>query len=268
MNPGSEHLKVALQAARAGGRILLEHFGKIDREDADLKATNDYVTFVDRASERAILDHLRAAFPDHTILAEESGRHGEGTFEWAVDPLDGTKNYIHGLPWFAVSIALLGEGRPRVGLVYDPLRDVVFTAERGGGAFRNGRPIRVSSARDLEGTLLATGFPFRAKSHADRYFETLKEVFRRASGVRRAGSAALDLAHVAMGTFDGFFELGLSAWDIAAGALLIEEAGGVITDVRGGDRYLESGNVVAGSPGVHTSLLRMIQDRLGDQDLQ
>jgi myo-inositol-1(or 4)-monophosphatase len=248
-----------------GGRVLLEHLGTLKRSEASQKAVNDYVTFVDTASEREILDHLRSIFPDHSFLAEETGSYGTGSMEWIIDPLDGTKNYIHGIPWFCISIALMDAGRPAVGVVHDPVRDLFFTAERGKGAFCNGRAIHVSSAQGIDGALVATGFPFRDKSRTVPYFGTLSRIFLRASGVRRAGSAALDLAYVAQGSLDGFFEFGLSAWDIAAGSLLIREAGGIVTDIKGGDRYLESGDVVAGPEFVHRDILDQIKKEPGDQ---
>ncbi len=248
-------LEVAGAAARAGAEVLKSRF-RDGALEAELKAEYDYVSAADRESEAAILEVVRGRFPDHEILAEESGRLGASgaEFEWLIDPLDGTSNFLQGLPVFAISIACRRAGRTEVGLVLDPLRDTLFTATRGGGAFLDGRPIRVSELTDAEGSFVATGYPFRARQALELYLEVFQDVFLRARGLRRCGAAALDLAYTASGTFDGFFEFRLSPWDIAAGALLIEEAGGRVTDLDGGDRYLETGNVIAGGPGVHREL--------------
>lgn len=255
----SSILEVAEAAAQAGARVLRERYRDSSLE-AEVKAEYDYVSAADRDSEAAILELVRGAFPEHEILAEESGRLGASgaEYEWLIDPLDGTSNFLQGVPVFAVSIACRRRGRTEVGVVLDPLRDTLFTATRDGGAFMNGRPMRVSARAGVEGSFLATGYPFRARAALDVYLDVFRDAFLRARGLRRCGAAALDLAYTACGSFDGFFEFRLSPWDIAAGALLIEEAGGRVTDLDGGERYLETGNVVAGAPGVHRELAELI----------
>jgi myo-inositol-1(or 4)-monophosphatase len=219
---------------------------------------------VDTESEEAIIDTIRAACPDHHFLAEESLKEEvRDGYRWIIDPLDGTTNFIHGYPVFAVSIALESEGEVILGVVLDPLRDELFTAESGRGAFLNGRPIRVSGIQALEGALITTGFPFRQKSLLDPYLEAFRRIFLRVSGIRRAGSAALDLAHLAAGRCDGFFELGLSPWDMAAGCLMIREAGGVVSDFGGGGEYVKTGNIVAGTPVTHPELLKEVRATFG-----
>ena len=255
----SELLEVATAAAQAGAEILRERY-RDSTLVAELKAEHDYVSEADRESETAILEVVRGAFPDHEIVAEESGRVGASgaEYEWLIDPLDGTSNFLQGLPVFAVSVACRKAGRTEVGVVLDPIRDNLFSGERGGGAFLNGRPMHVSSRASAEGSFVATGYPFRARKALDAYLDVFRDVFLRARGLRRCGAAALDLAYTACGTFDGFFEFRLSPWDIAAGAFLIEEAGGKVSDLDGGERYLETGNVIAGAPGVFDELLEVV----------
>ena len=257
-------LYIAIRAARAAGRVLLRYAHQIDRIPVQTKRHNDFVSEVDRQAEAAIIRELRAKFPHHAILAEETGAQGTGEFEWVIDPLDGTTNYLHGFPQFSVSIALRHQGRLLCGLVYDPLREELFTAARGEGALLNERRIRVSERRSLEGALIGTGFPFRDHRHLDTYLGMFKTVVQATAGVRRPGSAALDLAYVACGRTDGFWELGLSEWDMAAGALLIREAGGQVSDLRGGEDYLATGNIVAGNPRVHQNLLKALRPHLND----
>jgi myo-inositol-1(or 4)-monophosphatase len=215
---------------------------------------------VDTESEKVIIDTIRTACPDHQFLAEESLREeGAGGHRWIIDPLDGTTNFIHGYPVFSVSIALELEGEVVLGVVLDPLRKELFTAEDGRGAFLNGTPLRVSGTQALEGALVATGFPFRQKTLLDPYLDAFKQILLLVSDLRRAGSAALDLAHLAAGRCDGFFELGLSPWDMAAGCLMIREAGGVVSDFGGGGEYLKTGNIVAGTPVTHPELLKEVR---------
>ena len=256
-------LHIAVRAARAAGRILLRYSDRLDRLSVHAKGHNDFVSEVDKSAEAAILQELRAKFPDHAILAEESGAQaGKSAFEWVIDPLDGTTNYLHGFPQFAVSIALRHRGRLECAVVYDPLREELFTATRGGGAQLNDRRVRVSDRPTLEGALIGTGFPFREQRHLEAYLAMFRALIQATAGVRRPGSAALDLAYVACGRTDGFWELGLAEWDIAAGALLITEAGGVISDLTGGGRLFETGHVVAGNPRIHRALLRALQPHL------
>lgn len=261
----TEVLDVALAAAQAGSAVLLDTWhgaGAEGRLRVERKALNDLVSQADRDSEAAILAIIRSSFPDHRILAEEGGGRGENTgaeFEWLCDPLDGTTNFLERLPIWCVSVACRRRGEMVAGVVVEPLRQEVFAASRGGGATRNGRPMRVSGKADAADAFLSTGFPFRAHAALDLYLAVFREVFMGGRAIRRCGAAALDLAHVAAGIYDGFFELRLSPWDVAAGSLLVEEAGGVVTDWDGGGGFVSSGNIVAGSPVVHTRLLEWIR---------
>ncbi len=251
----SEFLGTAFRAAMLAGDVIMNHLGRISERDIDIKQASDFVTTVDRKSEEIILKTIRDKFPDHHFLAEESARE-TGIYRWIIDPLDGTTNFIHQYPVFSVSIALEYDGDMIIGVVYDPLRDELFTAEKGNGSYLNGKECHVSSCPDLKGSLIATGFPFRKKEMIDDYLKLFKNIFHQVSDIRRAGSAALDLAHVACGRCDGFFELGLGPWDIAAGSLIIREAGGIVTDFNGGNDYLESGNIICSAPALHNMLLR------------
>ena len=259
-------LNIAIRAARQGGNIIARYVDKVDSLTIDTKQHNDFVTEVDRSAEQEVISVLRKAFPDHSILAEESGtsdaRNGSDEFQWVIDPLDGTTNFLHGFPQFAVSIALKHKGRLDQAVVYDPISQELFTASRGEGAMLNSRRIRVTKRISLEGALLGTGFPFRQQEHLDAYLEMFKALHKDTAGIRRAGSAALDLAYLAAGRLDGFWEIGLSEWDMAAGALLIKEAGGMVTDFGGGDDYLKTGNVVAGTPKVMQAILKTIRPSL------
>ena len=262
-----ELLNAAVDAAHAGAEVLVRSF-RGEARGLEAKAAHDWVSAADRESEAAILGVLRKRFPDHQILAEEGGLEGspEAGCRWIVDPLDGTRNFLQGLPVFAISIAGQVDGQTRVAVVYDPSRRELFTALRGGGAFRNDSPLRVSSRPDLEDAYLATGFPFRARAALGEYLEVFRRIFSKAGSVRRCGAAALDLAHTAAGIYDGFWEFRLSPWDIAAGALLIEEAGGRVTNLDGGEEIFSGGNVVAGNPGVHRHLLEILR-QVVDEDL-
>jgi myo-inositol-1(or 4)-monophosphatase len=255
-------LNIAVRAARSAGRILLRYFEHVDQLKVQTKSRNDFVSEVDRGAEEAIIHVLRTTFPDHAVLAEESGAQGRSEYEWVIDPLDGTTNYLHGLPQFAVSIALRHRGRLECGVVYDPLREEMFTAARGEGTQVNDRRVRVANRSSLEGALIGTGFPFREQRHLDAYLGMFKTMVQATAGVRRPGSAALDFAYVASGRTDGFWELGLSEWDFAAGALLVAEAGGTATDLAGGTRHFETGNVVAGNLKVHRAMLQALKPHL------
>ncbi len=253
---------IAVRAARRAGSILMRYYGRIDSLTISEKQSNDYVSEVDRNAEAAIIEVIRRAYPHHAILAEESGEHKGNDFLWIIDPLDGTTNYLHGFPQFSVSVALQHRGQLISAAVYDPLRDEMFTASRGAGALLNDRRLRVSDQKTLKGALIGTGIPFRDQRYLDEYLAMLKAMVRDTAGIRRPGSAALDFAYVAAGRVDGFWELGLSAWDFAAGALLVQEAGGAVTDIRGGNRHLESGNVVAGNLKVHQAMLKTLEPHL------
>jgi myo-inositol-1(or 4)-monophosphatase len=255
-------LNTAVKAARRAGALINRASGDLDRIPVQDKTCNDFVTEVDRAAEAAIIEVLHEAYPKHAILAEESGRTGASDYVWIIDPLDGTTNFLHGLPQFSVSIALVERGVPTQAVVYDPSRNELYTASRGAGAFLNDRRLRVSKRTRLKGALVGTGFPYREFSHVETYLGIFRDLIGCTAGLRRPGSAALDLAYVAAGRYDGFFEIGLKAWDIAAGALLITEAGGLVGDLEGENRHLESGHVVAGNPKVFAQLLQVIAPHL------
>jgi myo-inositol-1(or 4)-monophosphatase len=255
-------LNIAVKAARRAGTVMLRYIDQLERLSIETKGRNDFVSEVDREAEAEIVRIILGAYPDHGILAEESGRHGGDEYQWVIDPLDGTTNFLHGYPHFAVSIGLMHRTRLEQAVVFDPLRNELFTATRGQGAQFNDRRIRVSRVASLKFALLGTGFPFRTEQHLEVWINTFRTLLTRTSGVRRAGSAALDLAHVACGRLDGFWEIGLSTWDIAAGALLIEEAGGLIGDFAGGQDFLQTGNVVAGNPQIYAKILPLIQPHL------
>jgi myo-inositol-1(or 4)-monophosphatase len=251
-------LNIAVRAARRAGEIIVRSLVRLESLEVTSKGRNDYVSEIDRAAEREIIEIVRKHYPEHAILAEESGRSGEHDTVWIIDPLDGTTNFLHGFPVFAVSIAVEQRGRLEIGVVYDPMRQEVFTAARGAGAHLENRRMRVSKQRTLEGALLATGFPFReADPYLDNYFAMLRTLTRLTAGIRRPGSAALDLAYVAAGRVDGFWELGLKPWDTAAGTLLIQEAGGRVGTL-GGNEYQLGANIVAGAPKVYEALIEAL----------
>lgn len=255
-------LNVAVKAARRAGGIINRATRNLDIVAVQEKAANDFVSEVDREAEQAIIRTLREAYPDHSILAEESGASGKSEYKWIIDPLDGTTNFLHGFPQYAVAIALMHREVVTQAVIYDPARNDLFTASRGRGAYLNDQRMRVGK-RTLKLALIGTGLPFKEQhAHLDAYLAMLRDVMRNSAGVRRAGSAALDLAYVAASRLDGFWEIGLSPWDIAAGALMITEAGGLVGDLEGEKNYLKSGNVVAGSPRVFAELLRTISPHL------
>ncbi|MEP7131863.1 MAG: inositol monophosphatase family protein [Acidobacteriota bacterium] len=249
-------LAAAVEASAAGGELLLRRWRHLPAGSVEEKEKNDFVTVADRESEERIVSVIRSHFPRDNFLGEEGGARGNDPAErtWIIDPLDGTANFIAGFPFWCVSIAAREGSRIVAGVIWDPLREELYTAQRDSGAFRNGARLAVSPRPGLEGAFLATGFPFRSRERIDAYLALFKTVFLQARGIRRAGSAALDLAQVAAGVFDGFFEFHLSPWDIAAGSILIEEAGGEVTDFDGGTRYWERGNIIAGPPGVAAEL--------------
>src|SRR5471030_766916 len=251
-------LNIAVKAARRAGAIINRAAQDIDALTVSTKRHNDFVTEVDQAAEQSVMQILLKAFPDHAILAEESGAHGKSDFVWIIDPLDGTTNFIHGFPQYCVSIGLRYKGTVTQAVIYDPGRNELFTATRGHGAYLNDRRMRVSKRKQLDDALIGTGFPFRSDQHMDEYAAVLRQVMEQTAGVRRAGAAALDLAYVAAGRLDGFWEIGLCAWDMAAGSLLIQEAGGLVSDFEGDGNYLECGNIVTGTPKVFTPLLQLV----------
>ena len=254
-------LNVAVEAARRAGTIILEGSRNLGGLVVRAKLPNDFVSEVDTSAEAAILRLLREAYPDHEILAEEVGRSGPGghgrEYQWIVDPLDGTTNFLHGVPQYAVSIALLQRRVPTHAVVYDPVKEELFTATRGAGAWLNGARISVGAERKLEECVIGTGIPYRNEASLDMYLAMLRDLSHKTAGIRRMGSAALDLAYVACGRFDGFWELDLRPWDMAAGALLVTEAGGRVADADGGPDYLDEASIIAGSPGVFSYLVEL-----------
>lgn len=255
---------IALDAAHAAGAVLRDGFAKRDALSVEVKAHRDYVTEVDREAESVVVAVLRARAPGDPIVAEESAPAAAAAGRrWIVDPLDGTTNFIHGVPTFAVSIALQDATGLAVGVVYDPLRDETFHARRGGGAYVGTRRIHCTALTTLDTALIATGFPFRDLRRLSAYLSAFERFVRATSGLRRAGSASLDLAYTACGRYDGFFEIGLSAWDLAAGALLVSEAGGVVTTVGGGADVLAEGTIVAAGAALHPAMLALTRETLG-----
>jgi len=252
-------LNIAVRAARSAGEIILRSADKASHLAVDSKGKNDFATEIDRLAEKEIISIIKAAYPEHSILAEESGEHAGNDFVWVIDPLDGTTNFIHGFPQYAVSIALKYKNRIEIGVVYDPLREELFTAKRGGGAMLNNRRLRVTGLTSMKGALIGTGFPFKVPQHLDAYLNMFRAITIDSAGIRRAGSAALDLAYLAAGRLDAFWEIELKEWDMAAGILLVKEAGGVATDFSFNDNYLTSGNLIAGSPRMHQLMYQLIE---------
>lgn len=252
-------LNIAVKAARKAGSVIVRAVDRIDTLDVTSKGPNDFVSEVDRQAEAEIIKVARRAYPSHGFLGEESGATAGDDFTWIIDPLDGTTNFLHGFPQFAVSIGIKHKNILEYAVVYDPMRQELFTARRGAGAYLNDRRIRVSTCKNLDSALLGTGFPFREMKHLDSYLAMFKVLIAQTAGIRRAGSAALDLAYVAAGRLDGFWEFGLKPWDMAAGVLLIREAGGMVTDFNGGHDFLEQGDIITGNPKMLKALLQIIQ---------
>ncbi|WP_299496945.1 inositol-1-monophosphatase [uncultured Shewanella sp.] len=257
---------IAVRAARAAGQTIVRAFAELDRIEVSSKGINDYVTNVDKEAESTIVYQIRKAYPDHTIIGEEKGenRVGNSDYVWIIDPLDGTNNFVRGIPHFAVSIAMQFKGKTEVAVVYDPIRDELFSAVRGKGAKLNDFRIRVNKSTDFNNAIIGTGFPFKAKQHTETYMNMFSEVFSQCADLRRAGSAALDLAYLGAGRLDGFFEIGLKPWDIAAGDLIVREAGGTVTDLTGNHNYLSSGNIIAGSPKATTTMVKSFRPLLNE----
>jgi len=256
-------LNIAVRAARNAGDIIVRQSTRIDELTITSKERNDYVSEVDRQAENEIMAVIRKAYPEHGILAEESGQHGNNDeFLWIIDPLDGTTNFLHGFPQYAVSIALQHRGRLEQAVIYDPMRQELFTASRGSGALMDNRRIRVSKQTGLQGALLGTGFPYKDQSFLDAYLAMFKALIADSAGIRRPGSAALDLAYVAAGRLDGFWEFGLNPWDMAAGVLLVREAGGLVGDFAGGHEFMKTGNIVAAAPKLFPAMLREIRPHM------
>jgi len=249
---------VAVMAARRGGAILIRHIPKLEKLNVEKKGHNDFVSDADRAAEAAVIEVIKNHYPDHAILAEESGQQGDSDTVWIIDPLDGTTNFLHGFPQFCVSVGVQVKGRMEAAAVYDPMRQDLFAAARGDGATLNDRKIRVSGRKEMDFALIGTGFPFRqADSEMGPYLEMLGKVVKNTAGVRRPGAAALDLCYVAAGRLDGFWETGLKSWDVAAGSLIIREAGGIVSGLDGSENYLDSGHILCGTPKVYAGLAKL-----------
>lgn len=255
-------LNIAIRAARKAGNHIAKSLENVDKIEASQKGTNDFVTNVDKEAEAIIIHTIQASYPEHCILGEEGGlvEGKDKGVQWIIDPLDGTTNFVKGFPQFSVSIAVRMNGKTEVACVYDPMLNELFTAQRGAGAQLNNARVRVKQHKDLQGTILATGFPFKQKQHSEAYFKIMSSLFTECADFRRAGSAALDLCYVAAGRVDGYFELGLKPWDMAAGELIAREAGAILTDFAGGTSYMESGNVVASSARGTKSILKHIRE--------
>ena len=255
-------ITIATKAARKAGKIILNAMNNMETITVQEKKKNDFVSNIDKSAERAIIEIIQYSYPKHGIIAEESGVKAGSEFTWVIDPLDGTTNFLHSLPHFCVSIGILHNGVPTHGVIYDPLRDELFTATIGQGAMLNQKRLRLKDTVKLDSALIGTGFPYSDMRSMEGYLNMFREVCPKAAGIRRAGSAALDLAYIACGRLDGFWEIELNPWDIAAGAVLIKEAGGIITDFKGSNDFLSSGNVVAGSHKVHKELQPIIQKHI------
>ena len=254
-------LSTAVKAARRAGSVINRGARDLDRLTITAKGPKDFVSEVDRAAEAAIVDVLHATYPDHAILAEEGtakGANADAEYLWIIDPLDGTTNFLHGFPQYCVSIALQHKGQITQGVIYDPVRNDLFTATRGRGAFLNDHRMRVSRRQHLRDCLIGTGFPFRDGSDVDTYIKMMRAMMIETAGLRRPGSAALDLAYVAAGYYDGFWEIGLNAWDVAAGSLLILEAGGLVGDLLGDNGYLYGGQVIAANPKIFAQIIKVL----------
>ena len=258
MNP---MLNIAIRAARRAGNVIAKNYERRDDVETTLKSANDYVTNVDKAAEAAIIEIIRKSYPEHTIITEESGalEGKDNDVQWVIDPLDGTTNFVKAFPHFSVSIAIRVKGRTEVGVVYDPIRNELFTAVRGEGAKLNEMRLRVDNKKELSGTVLATGFPFKQTKFMSIQFAMMNSLIADCADFRRTGSAALDLCYVAAGRVDGYFELGVKPWDCAAGDLIVREAGGLVCDFNGGHNYLKAGHIIAAAPRVLKEILNKIQ---------
>ncbi|MFN8578555.1 MAG: inositol monophosphatase family protein [Candidatus Sericytochromatia bacterium] len=252
-------INIAKEACLISGKILLDNLGKLSSCDIETKGINNFVTYVDKQSEESIIKIIKTSFPEHCIFAEESGDNKKDSdYRWLIDPLDGTTNYIHGVPFFAVSIALEYKGEIILGVIYDPVRGEMFYAEKGKGAFLNSKEICVSNKENIANSIITVGFPYKSYHNIEHYINTLTKIAGRCSNIRKIGSAALDLAYVASGRFDGYWELDLGQWDIAAGIIIIREAGGIVTDTEGNNGFMETGNTLASNRKIHKQLLEVL----------
>ncbi|MCY7294742.1 inositol-1-monophosphatase [Alteromonas sp. a30] len=253
-------LNIAVRAARAAGDMIARSFESEVDIKPERKGDNDYVTKIDREAEQLIISKIKQSYPDHSFVGEESGiTDGSEDFKWIIDPLDGTTNFVMGVPHFAVSIALMYKGKLDQAVIFDPIRHELFTASRGKGAQMNNYRLRVNTLKDLEGTLLATGFPYKNKEGANEAIQRFSQIYPLVGDIRSSGSSALDMAYVASGRLDGYWEKGVKPWDIAAGELIVKEAGGLVTDFNGGHEHFRSGEIVAGHPKVVQKIVRLIK---------
>tara|TARA_Y100000588_G_C14172842_1_gene889976 strand:- start:262 stop:1035 length:774 start_codon:yes stop_codon:yes gene_type:complete len=251
-------LNIAIRAARTAGDSIVREMDRTRDISIETKGKNDFVTEVDKNAEGIIISVIKNAYPEHAFLAEESGQEGQNDYLWIIDPLDGTTNFLHGFPHFSVSIALQNKGVLEQAVIYDPLKQELFTASKGKGAQLNNRKIRVSIKNTLDGALLGTGFPYNNESVMQQFIESYKNLFPNVAGIRRAGVASLDLAYVACGRLDGFWEFNLRPWDIAAGALIIQEAGGINAELTGGADYMKTGNIISANPKMIKAMLKVL----------
>ncbi|MFP3013698.1 MAG: inositol-1-monophosphatase [Arsenophonus sp. NC-XBC3-MAG3] len=259
-------LTIAIRAARQAGNFIAKSYEKPDFIEIISKGQNDFMTNIDKKAEQIIIETIEKSYPDHTLLTEESGKilRKNEDIQWVIDPLDGTNNFTKRLPHFAVSIAVRIKDRTEIAAIYNPMLNELFTSVRGQGAQLNGYRLRIKNNNELEGAIIATGFPFKVKQHSGTYINIITKLFKKCADFRRTGSAALDLAYVAASRVDGFFEIGLKPWDFMAGELLVRESGGIITDFVGGHNYLISGNLLAGSPRIVKKMVSEIQTELSE----
>jgi len=256
-----DFLETAIKAAYESGKILMDNFGKVSKEDIRKKATTDFISFVDESSEKKIIETIFSSFPGHTIFAEEGGVvDKQSDYVWIIDPLDGTTNYLHSIPVFAISIALKHNDETLLGVVYDPVHNDLFYAEKDTGTFLNRKPVRVSQTKDLKESFIATGFPFKSKHKVKGYLDVFHNIFSSCIGIRRMGAAAIDLAYVACGRFEGFWEIGLAPWDVAAGRILISEAGGNVTDFWDNSDFKDSSYILATNSYIHREMGEKIRE--------
>ena len=251
-------LNIATRAAQKAGDEIMRYYDQSSQMKVTEKSRNDFVTQVDKLAEQIIIDTIHKTYPNHAFIAEESGNTGDNEYEWIIDPIDGTTNFIHGFPHFCVSIALVHNKQLQQAVVYDPFKQELFTASNGAGAKLNNKKIRVSDRKDLNGALLGTGFPFRDDQEIETFLEQFRKINPLTAGIRRAGSAALDMAYVACGRLDGFWEHNLHPWDIAAGILLVQEAGGHVTTIKNQTNVLETGDVLCANPKLHQALIKIL----------
>ena len=252
-------LNIAIRAARAAGDSIVREMDRACDISIESKGKNDFVTEVDKNAEEIIINTIKNAYPNHAFLAEETGLSGEGDFLWIIDPLDGTTNFLHGFPHFAVSIALQRKGVLDQAVIYDPLKQELFTASKGTGALLNNKKIRVTSKKSLDGALLGTGFPYNNEEAVTHFIKSFKAFFPNVAGVRRAGVASLDLAYVACGRLDGFWEFALKPWDVAAGALIVQEAGGINVELMGEIDFMKTGNIISANPKMIKAMLKILR---------